>query len=480
MQQQSSPPTFSAPQPGQTLPTNRGSDPGSPPVAGQFAPQSQSPNTIWSSPPEISDSPASAEVQVTDADISQLQNLQVQLPPTAISSGELRAGVILKLGGKKPFFQWQWRRCVVTLSGKMQYYDPKKQKNSIRGELALKGAIFETINENHSQFARLKKFSEKVENNAIAYFSIKPGNVTKTYFFAVPTAEREEWLKALRTAEKAETLVREQQALQLKMQYARQQEYLKMQQQRQAKIGGIERSQSSPSGLATSPQVPHSQSMPPMTNVTLPLPSGFQMRPPSDPSPAQSITNASNPSRHTASGLPPFQQLPQQHQYSPLAQSTDAARSAAGSAGSNSSATATPRGDENTMSDLLAFSYSKAPEAGTEAPNHPAAQQQTSPQIMLPRRSVSGNPELGLPDLNATAMPIDDFTFDLPDDAAASASQPMPAGTSNVSSLPGGALLSAIRITSDFFSPFCENRCSNVVPISGGFVCRGDWPSALF
>jgi len=71
----------------------------------------------------------------------------------------MKSGNIYKLGGKKPFFEWQVRKCVVTTSAKLQYYDPKRTKNSMRGELNLKGVKCEMIDSNHSQHSRLKKFT---------------------------------------------------------------------------------------------------------------------------------------------------------------------------------------------------------------------------------------------------------------------------------------------------------------------------------
>jgi hypothetical protein len=426
---------------------SRGSDPGTPPIAGQSSP-SQHATPQWTTYTDASanfDSNSSTgEVSITDADISQLQSLQLQLPAAAISSGELKSGVILKLGGKKPFFQWQWRRCVVTISGKMQYYDPKKQKNSIRGELALRNAVFELINEGHAQFTRLKKFSEKVENNAISYFSVKPSNVAKTYFFAVPTAERDGWMTSLRTAEKAELLVREQQALQLKMQYARQQEYLKMQQQRQAKIGGgIERSASVPSGMpSASGGTLHSNSLPAISPGTYGS-IGNSHRPPSDPSSAQLYAGNFSPALHGAQSPSAFNvghgELP------------SLSRSPAGSAGSGS-AVSTPRAEESTMSDLLAFSYSRAPEAGGDprvsprganmprasVSRHTEPPHQVALAVSLPRRSVSAHPDLSIPDIASAALPLDDFTFDSPEDAAATAAQSLPAGAAYELALSNG------------------------------------------
>jgi hypothetical protein len=148
---------------------------------------------------------------VTEADIKHLQELQSQIPAIAISSGELKAGSIYKLGGKKPFLEWQVRRCVVTTAGKMQYYDPKKVKNSIRGELVLKGSKIELINDGNPNFPRLKKLSEKIKGVHTAFFQLKPPNVQKVYFFAVPSNEREEWIRILHTSEKAEQIIKDQQ-----------------------------------------------------------------------------------------------------------------------------------------------------------------------------------------------------------------------------------------------------------------------------
>lgn len=415
--------------------------------------------------------PSTSDVHITDADISQLQQLQLQLPSAAVSSGELRAGLILKLGGKKPFFQWQWRRCVVTISGKLQYYDPKKQKNSIRGELALKGAQFEVINEGHVQFPRLKKFSEKVETEAAtSYFSVKPSNVSKTYFFAVPSMERDQWLKALQTSEKAESLVREQQALQLKMQYARQQEYMRMQQHRQAQIGGGLDRPLSTSAVGSS--VPQSHSSPPFGPISL-----------SHSSPA--IASRSQSDSVSALGTVPVPQVvhspssPAIHSNQPVV-----SRSTSGSAGS-ASAAATPRGDESSLNDLLSFSYSKAPEAGTEAAisapssqptqlgHRPSLSRRTeppqqfaTPQVMLPRRSVSAHPDLAIPDMATSSLDIQDFTFDVPDDpSATTGSQAADAGRPS-DSFPAGTLHTIQHQIAQmtYFFPFHANRHPNMEP----------------
>lgn len=204
---------------------------------------------------------------------------------------------------------------MVTISGKLQYYDPKKQKNSIRGELALKGASVELINAGHLQYARLRKFSDKVEEGTVSYFSVKPANSPKTYFFAVPSGERESWVSALRTAEKADVLVREQQALQLKLQYSRQQDVVKMQLTRQAKIGSMERSISAPLFPAHAPS---------------------------------SLAHANSDPHLSMMG------------------SADPVSGAGGSAGTVYMASSSLRSDATLSADSLGFCYSKAPEAGLD------------------------------------------------------------------------------------------------------------------
>lgn len=132
----------------------------------------------------------------------------VKAPPAGApkaQNGMLKAGPLLKLGGKKAFgHKWQLRKCCVLVAGDMEWYDadPNDPSHAVfKGKMTLKGAAYKDIDNGHPDFSRLRKIGHKniPKDNPdfMGFFSLYSSNKNKTYFFAVPMKYRESWKKAI-------------------------------------------------------------------------------------------------------------------------------------------------------------------------------------------------------------------------------------------------------------------------------------------
>jgi hypothetical protein len=149
-------------------------------------------------PPPSSSPPSSSGITVSPA--------KVPTPAAPkVTNGMLKAGPLLKLGGKKAFgHKWQLRKCCVLVSGDMEWYDadPNDPSHAVyKGKMTLKGAAYKDIDNGHPDFARLRKTGHKniPKDNPdfMGFFSLYSSNKNKTYFFAVPMKYREAWKKAI-------------------------------------------------------------------------------------------------------------------------------------------------------------------------------------------------------------------------------------------------------------------------------------------